>query len=164
MPRGCIYQFGRFRFESAGRLLFRDGQPVPLAPKLADTLLLLLENAGEVISKEQLLRQVWKDAFIEEGSLTRTISVLRKALDDSSEECITTISKRGYRFVARPVEISRDNPPARADKVMVAVLPFENFSEDRTQAYFSDGLTEEMIAALGRLNPQHLGVIARTSA
>lgn len=161
-----FYQFGPFRLDPAGRLLFREGEPVPLAPKVADTLLLLVENAGKVVEKEELLKKVWQDAFIEEGSLTRTISVLRKALGEVSEgrEYISTLSKRGYRFVAPVTEVAGEKEPAKADRVMLAVLPFENFSEEKNQEYFTDGLTEEMITALGRLNPQRLGVIARTSA
>jgi len=75
MTAGIVYEFGPFRFEAEGRLLFRKGQVLSIPPKVADTLLLLVQRAGKVIEKEELLRRVWPDAFIEEGSLTRTISV-----------------------------------------------------------------------------------------
>lgn len=97
LPR--FYHFGQFRLDADGRMLFRGELPVPLPPKVAEVLVLLVQNAGQVISKDELLRRVWPDAFVEEGSLTRTISILRKALDDDrGQEFITTLSKRGYRF------------------------------------------------------------------
>ena len=166
MYSGKTYGFGRFRLESPGGLLSREGQPVPLPPKVAQTLLLLVEHAGEVIEKEELLKKVWHDAFIEEGSLTRTISVLRKALDDGvdGQEYIVTLSKRGYRFVAAVEVIAKSPAWSANEKLMLAVLPFENLGGDPEQDYFSDGLTEEMITQLSRLNPERLGVIARTSA
>jgi TolB-like protein/Tfp pilus assembly protein PilF len=157
------YEFGQFRLDVSGRILFRGKAPVPLPPKAVDTLLLLVQNAGAVIGKEEIFKQVWKGAFVEEGSLTRTISILRKALehDGKGQKCIATVSKRGYRFVAEVVE----TPQRIAEqKLMLAVLPFENMSGDLTQEYFSDGLTEEMITQLSRLNPERLAVIARTSA
>jgi len=166
MTAGIVYEFGPFRFEAEGRLLFRKGQVLSIPPKVADTLLLLVQRPGKVIEKEELLRRVWPDAFIEEGSLTRTISVLRKTLGSGKQgqEYIATISKRGYRFVAKVKQTAREEAAPKVDKVMLAVLPFQNFSEDKNQEYFSDGLTEEMITELGRLNPLRLGVIARTSA
>ena len=161
-----FYEFGRFRLDATGRLLFREGETVPLPPKAADTLLLLVENAGNVVEKHDLLKKIWPDTFIEEGSLTRTISILRKALTEGAngQEYIATIPKRGYRFAASVEEIPERRVPSAAERIMLAVLPFENLSGDKRQEYFSDGLTEEMISQLGRLNPQRLGVIARTSA
>jgi TolB-like protein/Tfp pilus assembly protein PilF len=166
MTSGRFYQFGPFRLDAAGRLLFRGGDNVPLAPKVGETLLLLVENAGRVVEKEELLRKVWRGAFIEEGSLTRTISVLRKALGALSDgqEYVATISKRGYRFAAPVEELTHPAAVGAATRKMLAVLPFENLSRDKRQEYFSDGLTEEMISQLGSLDPERLGVIARTSA
>jgi TolB-like protein/lipoprotein NlpI len=159
-----------------------------------------------------LLQKVWQDAFVEEGSLTRTVSLLRKALQDGSDgqEYIATVPKRGYRFVA-PVTLAEDvrrvttavapalekvPPPPRRRKravlaiviaallvaavlvgrrvwlrphpqsgrLMLAVIPFQNLTGDPNQEFFADGLTEEMITELAALNPQQLGVIARSSA
>ena len=165
MPTGKSYWFGPYRLQTPGALLYRGEKLVPLPPKLAQTLLLLVENAGEVVEKDELLKKVWQDAFVEEGSLARTISVLRKTLGDGNEgqEYIATLSKRGYRFVA-PVRESSKAQEKAGGKLMLAVLPFENLSGDADQEYFSDGLTEEMITQLSRLNPERLGVIARTSA
>jgi TolB-like protein/Tfp pilus assembly protein PilF len=162
----CFYESGRFRLDPAGRVLFHDDQVIPLPPKAADTLLLLVRNAGNVVEKQDLLKEVWQDAFVEEGSLTRTISILRKALGDGvhGQEFISTIPTRGYRFAARVERVPSFPAPPLASKTMLAVLPFENLTDQKSQEYFSDGLTEEMITQLGRLNPERLGVIARTSA
>ena len=166
MPRTGSYEFGRFRLDAKGRILFRDSSPVPLPPKAVDTLLVLIENAGAVVEKEELLNQVWKGTFVEEGSLTRTMSVLRKTLGkaESGQEFIATIPKRGYRFVATVSELAERQPVSVEKKHMLVVLPFENLSGDKAQDYFSDGLTEEMITQLSRINPERLAVIARTSA
>lgn len=161
-----FYEFGRFRLDADGCVLFRGQQAIPLSPKAAGTLLLLVENAGQVVGKEEILRKVWPGTFVGDGSLTRTVSDLRKALTGGADErqYIATISKRGYRFVA-PVRESPDSSASPSTgKVMLVVLPFENLSGQRSQEYLSDGLTEEMITQLGRLNPARLGVIARTSA
>src|SRR5215831_4221520 len=159
-----FYEFGRFRLDPTGRVLFRSNQAVPLPPKAAETLLLLVRNAGAVVAREELLKRVWQNAFVEEGSLTRTISILRKALQagDKKHECIATVSKRGYRFVLPVKEIPAQQ--AAAERIMLAVLPFENLSGDKNQEYFSDGLTEETITQLGKMSPNRLGVIARTSS
>ena len=95
-----------------------------------------------------------------DNGLNTALTKLRESLRDSAEEpkYIETLPRRGYRFMA-PV-----NKPARSQLTMLAVLPFENLSGDQEQEYFSDGLTEEMITQLARLNPKRLGVIARTSS
>ena len=159
-----FYEFGGFRLDPAGRVLFRGDRAVLLPPKAA--LLFLVKNAGNVVEKQDLLKNVWRDAFVEEGSLTRTISILRKALGrgGGGQEFVSTIPKRGYRFTARVEGISSFPAPLLPSRIMLAVLPFENMSNQRSQEYFSDGLTEEMITQLGRMNPKRLGVIARTSA
>lgn len=163
--RRPLYEFGRFRLDGTGRVLLRGDEAVPLSPKAADVLLLLVQNAGSVVEKKELLKSVWQDTFVEEGSLTRTISVLRKALEpgDEGQQCIATVSKRGYRFVL-PVKEVTAGKGVDTEKTLLAVLPFENLSRARMQEYFSDGLTEEMITQLSQLNPEKLGVIARTSA
>ena len=166
MPVRKSYRFGPYRLQTPGPLLYRHDHPVPLPPKVARTLLVLVERAGEMVQKEELLSNVWQDAFVEEGSLARAISVLRKTLGSGKEgeEYIATLSKRGYRFVAPVEEMAHAADSAVERKIMLAVLPFENLSGDPEQEYFSDGLTEEMITQLSRLNPDRLGVIARTSA
>ena len=166
MTDRCFYEFGPFRLDPSGRVLFRGAQAVPLPPKAGDVLVLLLQRAGDVVAKDELLKQVWHDAFVEDGSLTRTISVLRRMLGEgrNGPHYIATVSRRGYRFAAQVTQAGPQPRTSIPGKVMLAVLPFENLSEDRTQEYFNDGLTEEMITQLSRLNPERLGVIARTSA
>jgi len=106
LERSHFYEFGGYRVDLAERRLVRGDVPIPLTPKAFDTLLALVENAGRGLEKEELLRRVWPDTFVEEGSLTRNISVLRKALGGEEGEFIETIPKRGYRFVA-PVKETR---------------------------------------------------------
>ena len=103
-----FYEFGRFRLDLTDRVLLRGDEAIPLPPKAADTLVFLVQNAGSVVDKHRLLKQVWRDAFVEEGSLTRTISILRKALDDGAHgrEFISTIPTRGYRFATRMERVS----------------------------------------------------------
>ncbi|HYL11379.1 MAG TPA: winged helix-turn-helix domain-containing protein [Candidatus Acidoferrales bacterium] len=160
------YQFGEFRLDAAGKVLFRGEKRIPLTPKVMDTLLLLVESSGNVVDKDELMKRVWPDTFVEEISLTRNISVLRKVLGDGDEgrEFIETIPKRGYRFVAPVKGPAALESTSITDRVMLAVLPIENLGRSTKHDYFSDGLTEEMITHLARLNPQRLGVIARTSA
>jgi serine/threonine protein kinase/tetratricopeptide (TPR) repeat protein len=100
-----FYAFGPFRLDSEKRVLVRDGVPVAIAPKAAETLIVLVENAGRLVTKEELMRRVWPDAFVEEANLPKNILVLRKLLGERNGggEYIETIAKRGYRFVV-PVE------------------------------------------------------------
>jgi DNA-binding winged helix-turn-helix (wHTH) protein/tetratricopeptide (TPR) repeat protein len=101
-PLPASYEFGPFSVDAGKRLLLRSGEPVALAPKVLETLLVLIENRERVLSKDELLKQVWGDTIVEEGGLTRNISVLRKALGEKPEDhqYIVTVPARGYRFVA----------------------------------------------------------------
>jgi TolB-like protein/DNA-binding winged helix-turn-helix (wHTH) protein/tetratricopeptide (TPR) repeat protein len=114
VPPSHLYSFGQFRIDPNQRVLFRDGEVVPLTPKAFDTLLLLVENHGRVLEKDALIKKVWPDSFVEEGSLTRNVSVLRKVLEEGlpGQECIETIPKRGYRFVAEVHVLERATDPA----------------------------------------------------
>ena len=102
------YEFGRFRLNVAERVLLRDGELVSLTPKVFDILLTLVESCGQVVSKEDLMKRVWPNTFVEEGNLTQNISLLRKALGETTGgmQFIETVPRRGYRFVA---EISETN-------------------------------------------------------
>src|SRR5258708_5596712 len=95
-----FYEFGPFRIDTSERQLLHGDEPVQLTPKAYETLLALTENAGRALDKDELLKRVWPDTFVEEGSLARNISVLRKALADEDGTYIETLPKRGYRFVA----------------------------------------------------------------
>ena len=104
-----LYEFEGFVLDAGNRILLKDGVNVRLTPKAFETLLLLVQNAVQVVEKEQFLKEVWRGSFVEEGSLSQNIHELRKALGDASSEprYIQTIPKRGYRFVAQ-VRISAD--------------------------------------------------------
>ncbi len=98
-----FYEFGDFRIDAAKRrLLRRDGSPVPLTPRVFDTLLYLVEHSGEVIERDRLLDAVWPDAVVEENNITQNISTLRRVLGEArdSHRFIVTVPGRGYRFVA----------------------------------------------------------------
>jgi eukaryotic-like serine/threonine-protein kinase len=105
-----FYEFGPFRIDRDRRQLLRENQPVTLQRKTFDILFVLVENSGKVVSKDDLLKAVWPDAFVEESNLSQQIFVLRKTLGDGVEEkrYIVTVPGRGYRFVqsvrALPVE------------------------------------------------------------
>lgn len=104
------YEFGSFRLSLTDRLLMRDDRVVSLTPKLVDTLILLVENNGHVLTKNTLMETLWPDSFVEESSLTQNISLLRKALAENghSQQFIETVPKRGYRFVATVTEKNGD--------------------------------------------------------
>ena len=95
------YEFGPFRLDAAEYTLSRDGQNIPLTPKVFQTLVVLIENSGHVVDKEELYKQVWQGAFVEETNLTKNISILRKILSEGDAEAsfIETVPKRGYRFI-----------------------------------------------------------------
>lgn len=97
-----LYEFGPFQIDAAERLLLRDGETVPLTPKAFDLLLVLVENRGHLLEKDELMQRLWPDTFVEETNLSNNISLLRKALGDDAGEhrYIETVPRRGYRFIA----------------------------------------------------------------
>ena len=225
------YRFGPFELRTRTRELYKEGTKLKLRPQPYQVLKILVERAGDVVSREELHDLLWPaETFVDfEQGLNTSIKVLRGVLSDSASEprYIETLPKLGYRiivqveaqaeepapshetnaagksaaaetlvsekiphdripqpFVARQWPLLagisivllavglgghfkwsryRSVPQPAGGRTMLAVLPFENLTGDPSQDYFSDGLTEEMIAQLGRLDPQHLGVIARTS-
>jgi TolB-like protein/tetratricopeptide (TPR) repeat protein len=160
------YEFGAYHLDAQSRMLFREGDHVALPPKLTELLVALVEAEGGVLTREQLLQRLWRDTVVEEGSLTSHISMLRKALGEGPNglDFIETLPKRGYRFVAPVKRAASQTVDSGVDRAMLVVLPFENLTAGERYDYFSEGLTEEMITELARLSPEHLGVIARTSA
>ena len=101
-PVKHFYEFGPFRFDAERHRLFRLGEPVPLSPKAAEALLVLLQNAGQLLERERLMEAVWGDTFVEDANLTVAISALRKTLAQHNDktEYIETIPRVGYRFLA----------------------------------------------------------------
>src|SRR6476659_9823891 len=112
---GDTVQFGRYRLDRTQRLLLCGGDVVSLEPKLIDTLIALVDARGQLVSKDDLLQRVWPDTFVEEGSLVRNVSTLRKALGGGADspKYIETIPKRGYRFMA-PVRVVSETAPVNA--------------------------------------------------
>jgi DNA-binding winged helix-turn-helix (wHTH) protein/TolB-like protein/tetratricopeptide (TPR) repeat protein len=110
-----LYEFGPFQLDPTERRLLQRGRPVPLTPKAFQTLLVLVENEGHVVEKEELLRRIWPDTFVEEATLAQNVFTLRKQLGDDRSEAIyiETVPKRGYRFRA-PVRCL-DSPAAEAE-------------------------------------------------
>src|SRR5438128_6390874 len=83
---GRVYEFGTFRLDEGERLLLRNGEPVSLTPKVFETLLLLVQSAGHLVDKEELMKSIWPDSFVEEVNLNRSISTLRRALGEAPNE------------------------------------------------------------------------------
>src|SRR5437763_13999589 len=97
-----FYEFGAFLLDAQERLLFRDGEPLDLTPKVFDILLELVQKSGRVVEKKELMEKVWPDSFVEESNLTQHISTLRKKLAQSdTNRYIMTVPGRGYRFLPR---------------------------------------------------------------
>jgi DNA-binding winged helix-turn-helix (wHTH) protein/tetratricopeptide (TPR) repeat protein len=159
-----IFEFGDFRVEAHSRRLLHKGDTVAVTPKVFDTLLHLIQHRGKVVEKDELMRAIWPDTVVEENNLNQNISILRRVLGENRGEnrYIATIPGKGYRFTA-PVEFAPAAPAEVPAPATVAVLPFENLSVDPEREYLADGLTEETIATLGQIDPDHLPVIGRTS-
>src|ERR1700722_6349517 len=207
-PPTDIVHFGIFQIDLKARELHKAGVKVKLQEQPFRVLALLVERAGQVVTREELRQRVWPtDAYVAfDQGLNNAIKKVRDALGDSADSprVIETLARHGYRFVA-PVSTVREPPsealPVRfglrthwkrgliglacaallaalaywawhgstmragppAEKVILAVLPFDSLGHDPDQEFFSDGLTEEMIAQLGKLNPERLTVISRGS-
>ncbi len=150
MPHNLIYEFGSYRLDSSKRVLTRAGERIALTPKATDILIILVVNAGEIVEKDELIREIWPDTFVEEANLTQNIFRLRKALADGPRY-IETVKRRGYRFVG---QVTTNQAQASAALVkelaksalpIAAVLPFANNTRDEELEYVVDGLTDNII-------------------
>ena len=160
---GRVYRFGPFSLDIDDQSLKRDGTPVQLTPKVFELLATLVENAGRLVDKESLLEKVWPDVAVEEGNLTKGVFTLRQVLgQDEQTRYIETVSKRGYRFVAalQGAPVPRAEPPVLSDaqpavttppENSIAVMPFSDMSPAHDHEFFCDGMSEEIINALGRV-------------
>ena len=130
-PAQHIYEFGPFRLDSAKRLLWHNNETVHLTSKCFDILLALVESNGDVISKDELMKQIWPDSIVEEGNLTYNISVLRKTLGERADEhrYIVTVPTRGYQFVASAIEVS----PLSTKEVALAPPDFTDRDKGEAQ-------------------------------
>ena len=125
-----FYDFGEFRLDAKKRRLLQNGEPVALTPKEFEVLLLLVENAGRVVEKDELLDKIWADTFVEEGTLTRNVSWLRKKLGASGDGkgFIETLPKRGYRFTAPVVESAEENALVIEEQTLTRITIEETVS------------------------------------
>ncbi len=140
------YEFGPFRFDVPNRLLMHTGVIVALKPKVIDTLLVLLENHGRLMTKEALMQALWPDRFVEEANLTQNIYALRGALREreAGAAYVETIPRRGYRFVGE-VRTVADAARPRS----LAVLPFTSLSGDGADEPLALGVADTLITTLG---------------
>ena len=164
-PEPQIYEFGDYRLDAAQRVLRRGNEPVPLTPRVFDTLLYLVRQHGRVLGKDELMRAIWPDAVVEENNLNQNVSMLRRVFGESRGEnrYIVTVPGHGYRFAAEVKSaVASMNAPAAASAKSIAVLPFANMSNDAENEYFCDGLAEELLNALAKV--EGLKVAARTSS
>src|SRR5215475_16009734 len=106
-----IYRFDSYVLDVDERVLMRDGRMVPLTPKVFETLLLLVKNQGSVVTKQKILETLWPDVFVEESNVTFNITMLRKALGDTTQHpvYIETVPRRGYRFKSEVSEILNED-------------------------------------------------------
>lgn len=160
-PTNQLYEFGPFRVDTRERRLLRHGEVVPLRPKVFDILLVLLQNNGHILSKDEVMKLVWPETAVEEGNIARNISTLRNALGERPHErqYIETIPWRGYRFVASVRQVSDE--PARAVINSLVVLPFVNVDSNPDLEYLADGITETLINKLSQLT--RLKVMSRNA-
>jgi DNA-binding winged helix-turn-helix (wHTH) protein len=164
-----FFEFDSFRLDLSERLLMRDGKVVPLAPKLFETLAILVENSGHILEKDDLINRLWPDTFVEESSLAQNIFQLRKVLKDreSNGQYIETVPKRGYRFSADVKETTNGNGSASSylatahsfieeDEASLsikslAVLPFKPLGSEKADEYLGLGMADATIIKLSGL-------------
>jgi TolB-like protein/DNA-binding winged helix-turn-helix (wHTH) protein/tetratricopeptide (TPR) repeat protein len=159
-------RFGSFELDVRSRELRTGGGRVRLQEQPFEILRMMLERPGAVVTRDELRQRLWPDGtFVDfEHSLNAAVKRLRAALGDEADNprFVETLPRRGYRFIGA---LGPAGPGTTADALpRVAVLPFANLSDDESQEYFTDGLTEEMIAQLGQRSRGRLGVIARWSS
>ena len=174
--------FDNQTLDTERRELLRDGAPIPVQPQVFDLLVYLVQNRGRVVSKEDLIGQVWDGRTVSDSTFTSRVNAARTAVGDSGrdQKLIRTISRKGLRFVgtvqeqepsnsSRPAERLAEKRLERSpsalplpDRPAIAVLPFNNMSGEREQEYFSDGISEDIITALSKL--RWFFVIARNSS
>ena len=168
------YLFEDFVLDTDKRELHRGPHPVAMAPQVFDLLVYLIRNREHAISKNDLIAAVWGRRVVTDGALATRLNSARAAIGDSGDEqrLIKTLQRKGFRFVGAIREVDGDVdtvalsappiPAIAANKPSIAVLPFQNLSDDPDQDYFADGLVEDIITALSRF--RSLFVIARQSS
>ena len=163
-----FFHFGPFRMDLLEHRLLRGDDKVALTPKAFDTLLVLVRNSGRIVAKEELLKTVWPETFVNEATVAQNIFTLRKALGGSEgDQFIQTIPKRGYRFVAGVTQVWDESADVSRDQFetvdsirwgepitrSLAVLPLINETKDKdpNAEYLCDSLTESLVNSLSLL-------------
>jgi DNA-binding winged helix-turn-helix (wHTH) protein/tetratricopeptide (TPR) repeat protein len=156
-----LYEFDSFQIDVVKRRLLRNDRTIKLGTKAFDILLLLVTNMGRIVTKEELLSQVWPNQFVEENNLTVRISALRKSLGEShaKPKYIQTVQGRGYRFVARvraveaqkAVRAARKEPDVQMAASSIAVLPFSMLGERSQEEFLGQGVADAIITKLGKI-------------
>ncbi len=166
------FELGPFRLDEKAGLLFRGAEPMAVGQRAVTLLRVLVERAGEPVSKEELIAAAWPGVVVEDSNLTVQIAALRRALGEApgGERWIETLQRRGYRYVGPVIAADASRPPAPhpagpalalPDKPSVAVLPFANLSGDGDQDYFADGMVADIVTGLARI--KWLFVVAHNS-
>ena len=153
-------RFGEFVLDPSAFELQREGRTVKLERRPMEFLILLVERRGELVTREEIAERLWgSGVFIDIDTSINTLArKVRRALKDSAmrSRFVRTVQGKGYRFVADVAPIG--------DRAVVVVLPFEHLQNDPAQDYVADGITEETIVGLGRMGPDRLSVIGRTTS
>ena len=174
-----LYLFENFVFDTDRRELHRGSDVVALAPKVFDLIEFLIRNRERVVSKDDLINAIWNGRIVSDAALTTRLNAARSAIGDSGGEqrLIKTLPRKGFRFVGpiqqedglfgQPVVDDGQVEPSKSilalpDKPSIAVLPFQNLSDDPKQDYFADGMVEDIITGLSR--SKMLFVISRNSS
>jgi DNA-binding winged helix-turn-helix (wHTH) protein/tetratricopeptide (TPR) repeat protein len=148
-----IYSFDNYQIDTSRRVLLQGNQPLPLTPRIFDTLLYLVQHHDQVVTKEELLHSVWPNVFVEENNLTQSISALRRILGErkGDNRFIVTVAGHGYRFAA-PVIITKTEMKQPETVTTIAVLPFKPLvTKDRDEA-LELGMADALILRLSNNN------------
>lgn len=163
-----IVRFDCYEVDLVSGQLYKRGVRIPLRDKSLVLLTALLEHPGELVTRDDLRRRLWRDdVFVDfDNNLNTVLGRLREALNDSAEHprFIETLPKRGYRFIAEVNPVASPSADVAGRRPRLLVLPFVNLSGDPGEEYFSDAMTDEIITEFARLAPEQLAVIARTTA
>jgi TolB-like protein/tetratricopeptide (TPR) repeat protein len=166
-----VFRFAGFELDVRTRELRTSARRIRLQEQPFEILRMMLERPGDVVTRDELQRRLWPEGtFVDfEHALNAAVKRLRAALGDDAERprFVETLPRRGYRFIAKLdglEHVASIVAPPQSSQPRLVVLPFTNLSNDPTQEYFSDGLTEELIAQLGAFYRGRIGVIARWSS
>jgi len=155
-----VFRVGEFVLDVSSYELRRNDRIIKVERRPMELLILLVTHRGELVTRDEIVDRLWgRDVFIDiDTSINTLVRKIRRALGDSADDSryILTVQGRGYRCIAEVEPIT--------ECAILVVLPFANLESGREQDYFADGLTEEAIVALGKIDPERLNVIGRTSS